>query len=59
MEVMARLQALIRRRSGQLSSKLTHGDAEMDPVAMTVTQQGEPVQLKGKSLLYFIYAQPK
>ncbi len=44
MEVMARLQALIRRRSGQLTPKLTHGDVEMDPSGMTVTVKGEPVQ---------------
>ncbi|NIA43637.1 MULTISPECIES: quorum sensing response regulator transcription factor QseB [Providencia] len=50
MEVMARLQALIRRRSGQLTPKLTHGDVEMDPSGMTVTVKGEPVQLKGKEL---------
>jgi len=50
MEVMARLHALIRRRSGQLTPKLSHGEVEMDPVAMTVTVHGEPVQLKGKEL---------
>ncbi|ENG4184912.1 winged helix-turn-helix domain-containing protein [Providencia rettgeri] len=50
MEVMARLQALIRRRSGQLTPKLTHGDVEMDPSGMTVTVKGKPVQLKGKEL---------
>ncbi|MEQ4674615.1 quorum sensing response regulator transcription factor QseB [Providencia vermicola] len=50
MEVMARLQALIRRRSGQLTPKLSHGVVEMDPVAMTVTVNGESVQLKGKEL---------
>lgn len=49
-EVAARLQALIRRRSGQLSPTLVHGDVEMDPLAMTVTYQGKPVQLKGKEL---------
>ncbi|UBX50116.1 winged helix-turn-helix domain-containing protein [Providencia alcalifaciens] len=49
-EVAARLQALIRRRSGQLSPTLVHGDVEMDPLAMTVTYQGNPVQLKGKEL---------
>lgn len=50
MEVMARLQALIRRRSGQLTPKLIHGDVELDPSGMTVTVKGEPVQLKGKEL---------
>ena len=49
-EVAARLQALIRRRYGQLSEKLVLGDVEMDPVAMTVTRNGVPVSLKGKEL---------
>lgn len=49
-EVAARLQALIRRRHGQLSEKLSHGDVEMDPVAMKVTHNGIPVSLKGKEL---------
>lgn len=49
-EVAARLQALIRRRSGQLSPILKHGDVEMDPIAMSVTCHGEPIQLKSKEL---------
>lgn len=49
-EVAARLQALIRRRSGQLSPTLKHGDVEMDPVAMTVTCHGELIELKSKEL---------
>lgn len=49
-EVAARLQALIRRRSGQLSPTLVHGDVEMDPVAMTVTCHGDLVDLKSKEL---------
>lgn len=49
-EVAARLQALIRRRYGQLSEKLVLGDVEMDPVTMTVTRNGVPVSLKGKEL---------
>ena len=47
-EVAARLQALIRRRHGQVSAKLVHGNVEMDPVAMTVSRNGVPVSLKGK-----------
>lgn len=49
-EVVARLQALIRRRSGQLSPILKHGHIEMDPVAMTVTCHGERIELKSKEL---------
>ncbi|MCW2257353.1 two-component system response regulator QseB [Providencia alcalifaciens] len=49
-EVAARLQALIRRRSGQLSPILKHGDVEMDPIAMSVTCHSEPIQLKSKEL---------
>ncbi|EKT61135.1 quorum sensing response regulator transcription factor QseB [Providencia burhodogranariea] len=49
-EVAARLQALIRRRSGQLSPILKHADVEMDPIAMSVTCHGELIQLKSKEL---------
>ncbi|MBG5919935.1 quorum sensing response regulator transcription factor QseB [Providencia stuartii] len=49
-EVAARLQALIRRRSGQLSPILKHGEVEMDPVAMTVTCHGKFIELKSKEL---------
>ncbi|SQI40872.1 Transcriptional regulatory protein BasR [Leminorella richardii] len=47
-EVAARLQALIRRRHGQLTSTLTSGDLTLDPVSMAVTYQGSPVILKPK-----------
>jgi len=49
-EVAARLQALIRRRSGKLSPLLTHGSVEFDPVAMKVTLDGNDIQLKSKEL---------
>ncbi len=47
-EVAARLQALIRRRHGQLTPMLTYGDITLDPVTMAVTQRGKAVILKPK-----------
>lgn len=49
-EVAARLQALIRRRHGQLTPKLTYGYVTLEPSTMTVTSHGEPVLLKPKEL---------
>lgn len=49
-EVSARLQALIRRRHGQLTPKLVYGQVEFDPVSMTVTCNNEVISLKNKEL---------
>ncbi|GAB81648.1 quorum sensing response regulator transcription factor QseB [Shimwellia blattae] len=49
-EVAARLQALIRRRHGQVQALLTHGQIALDPASMTVTCAGQPVHLKPKEL---------
>ena len=47
-EVTARLQALIRRRHGQVQTTLTHSSVSLDPINLTVTYNGEPIYLKPK-----------
>lgn len=47
-EVAARLQALIRRRHGQVQTTLTHGSISLDPINLTVTHEGEAIYLKPK-----------
>ncbi|WP_034918254.1 MULTISPECIES: quorum sensing response regulator transcription factor QseB [Erwinia] len=49
-EVAARLQALIRRRHGQLQPTLTHGPVTMETRSHTVTLDGEPLTLKAREL---------
>ncbi|STQ72540.1 quorum sensing response regulator transcription factor QseB [Hafnia alvei] len=47
-EVAARLQALIRRRHGQVQTTLNHGSVSLDPINLTVTYNNEPIYLKPK-----------
>ncbi|ANC39584.1 DNA-binding response regulator [Hafnia alvei] len=47
-EVAARLQALIRRRHGQVQTTLNHGSVALDPINLTVTYNNEPIYLKPK-----------
>ncbi|MEB6337347.1 quorum sensing response regulator transcription factor QseB [Serratia rhizosphaerae] len=49
-EVAARLQALIRRRHGQLSAQLTHGRLVFDTAARSVTLDGGVVTLTPREL---------
>lgn len=49
-EVAARLQALIRRRHGQLQPTLQHAGVVMEPGSHTVTLNGEPLVLKAREL---------
>lgn len=49
-EVAARLQALIRRRHGQLQTVLRHGDVTMEPASRRVTLNGSPLTLKAREL---------
>ncbi|MBV4367585.1 quorum sensing response regulator transcription factor QseB [Erwinia phyllosphaerae] len=49
-EVAARLQALIRRRHGQLQPTLSHGAVTLDPGSHTATLNGEPLALKSREL---------
>ena len=44
-EVMARVEALIRRASGHASPLLKCGPVELDPVSARVTMQGVPVNM--------------
>lgn len=44
-EVAARLQALIRRRHGQLSPQITHGEVVFDLASRSVSLKGETVIL--------------
>lgn len=49
-EVAARLQALIRRRHGQLQPELKHGKVVMAPGSHSVLYDGEAVSLKSREL---------
>lgn len=49
-EVAARLQALIRRRHGQLHPLLSHGAVVMESGSHRVTLNGEPLELKSREL---------
>ncbi|EFE96225.1 quorum sensing response regulator transcription factor QseB [Serratia odorifera] len=49
-EVAARLQALIRRRHGQLTPQLVHGKLVFDTAARSVCLNGEPVILTPREL---------
>ncbi|WP_380182658.1 quorum sensing response regulator transcription factor QseB [Kalamiella sp. sgz302252] len=49
-EVAARLQALIRRRHGQLQPVLSHGAVAMESGSHTATLNGEPLVLKSREL---------
>lgn len=49
-EVAARLQALIRRRHGQLQPELKHGKVVMSPGSHSVWIDGEAISLKSREL---------
>lgn len=49
-EVAARLDALIRRRHGQLQSQLSHGNVVLMPANHSVTVNNQPVELKSREL---------
>lgn len=49
-EVAARLEALIRRRHGQLQPELRHGKVVMSPASHNVLVAGEPLPLKSREL---------
>ncbi|WP_075183369.1 response regulator [Pantoea sp. 1.19] len=50
-EVAARLQALIRRRHGQLQPLITHGGLSIDPAAHQATLHGKPLALTGREMM--------
>lgn len=49
-EVAARLEALIRRRHGQVTPKISHGDLEFDPASRSVYLKGEPIVLTSREV---------
>ncbi|WP_307743866.1 quorum sensing response regulator transcription factor QseB [uncultured Pantoea sp.] len=49
-EVAARLQALIRRRHGQLQPELRHGNVVLIPGGHSVMREGETIALKSREL---------
>ncbi len=44
-ELLARINALVRRAAGQTNSKISAGKIEMDPSARTVWREGEQLEL--------------
>lgn len=60
-EVAARLQALVRRRQGQTSSKLVYGALELDTAAQSATLHGEELSLTSRewALLQMLVSRPK
>lgn len=54
-ELLARLRALIRRSSGQLTPELRHGELVLDPRTSQVTLAGEPVKLTSHELRVLSY----
>jgi two-component system OmpR family response regulator len=54
-ELLARLRALIRRSSGQLTPELRHGPMVLDARTSQVTLDGEPVKLTSHELRVLSY----
>jgi two-component system OmpR family response regulator len=54
-EVLARLRALIRRASGQITPQLRCGPVRLDPRAAKVTVDGVPVKLTGHEFRVLSY----
>ncbi len=54
-ELLARIQAILRRPSESLPTKLTGGDLELDPVAHTLKKDGQDVPLTLKEFTIIEY----
>jgi two-component system, OmpR family, response regulator len=54
-ELLARLRALIRRATGQLTPELRHGALVLDPRTSQVTLEGQPVKLTSHELRVLSY----
>src|SRR5258706_14326339 len=54
-ELLARLRALIRRSSGQLTPELRYGAVALDPRTSQVTLDGQPVKLTSHELRVLSY----
>jgi two-component system, OmpR family, response regulator QseB len=59
-ELLARLRAVVRRKSGQAGPLLGTGDVELDPATHAVRYRGEPVQLSARefALLHALLERP-
>ena len=59
-ELLARVQALVRRRHGRKNPRLVVGALEIDTAARTVARQGAPVSLTPReyALLEYLAARP-
>jgi DNA-binding response OmpR family regulator len=54
-ELLARVQALCRRRYGQKSPRLVVADLEIDPATRTVQRDGKPIELKPREYALLEY----
>jgi len=50
-ELLARVRAIERRRSGGSTNQLRHGDLVLDLAAMTVSRGGNPVELQRREFM--------
>lgn len=54
-EVLARVQALVRRRYGQTAAEVAVGPVTLNTVAKTVSCRGRPIELKPREYALFEY----
>jgi len=54
-ELLARIQALLRRTQDYKTKTLKVGDLELDPVARKITREGKPITLTGKEYALLEY----
>jgi len=54
-ELLARLEALARRRSGNLNPVIEVGDLRIDTAARSVTRAGRPIRLEAREYALLIY----
>jgi heavy metal response regulator len=54
-ELLARIQALLRRTQDYKTKTLKVGDLELDPVSRKITRQGKPITLTGKEYALLEY----
>lgn len=59
-ELIARVRALLRRRSGRADPVIRHGPVQLDPAARRVEMDGKPVNLSPRefTLLHALLEQP-
>ena len=54
-ELLARIQALLRRTQDYKTKTLKVGDLELDPVSRKITREGKPITLTGKEYALLEY----